>query len=73
MTHLRLLVLTIALTTTFSGCGYLQKQIVLHPIEKSDIVSMEKGIAYTPEKNGWFLSDYTMQEVENAKVEQAKR
>ena len=34
---------------------------------------MPKGVAYTPEKNGWFLSDLYMSEVQNAKVQNAKR
>ena len=37
-----------------TGCA--GNKIVLHPIDKVDIVEMKKGVAYTPEKDGWFLS-----------------
>ena len=56
-----LLVALIALT----GCG---KTIVLHLIEKQDIMSMSQGVAYTPEKDGWFVSDEYMEEVMQARV-----
>lgn len=48
-----------------SGCA----SVVLHPIDKVDIVSMSKGVPYTPEVNGWFISDYYLKEVVKAKVE----
>lgn len=73
MTQAKFSVLLIALITTFNGCASLGKNIVLHPVEKSDIFSMTKGQAYIPEKDGWFLSDYTMKEIENAKVETLKK
>lgn len=34
---------------------------------------MRKGEAYAPEKDGWFLSDFYMTEIQNAKVKLAKR
>jgi len=49
-----------------SGCATV---IRLHPIEKVDIVSMTKGTPYTPEKDGWFLSTYYLEQVVKAKVE----
>ena len=49
-----------------SGCATV---IRLHPIEKVDIVSMTKGIPYTPEKDGWFLSTYYLEQVVKTKVE----
>lgn len=63
----------ILISTIISGCALIHKDIVLYPIEKSDIVSMQKGQSYTPEKDGWFLSDLYMQKVEQAKVNQAKK
>ena len=71
--QVKLLALLTALIITSSGCSTFGKTIVLHPIEKSDIVSMKKGVSYAPEKDGWFLSDYTLKEVQNARVEQAKK
>lgn len=34
---------------------------------------MTKGVAYTPDRNGYFLSDYSLKEIENAKVQSAKK
>ena len=44
-------------------------KVVLHPISKLDIQQMKKGKAYTPEKDGYFISDYYLNEVIEAKVE----
>ena len=57
------LLLSIALT----GCA--SRDIILHPIQQSDIQPMKEGEAYTPEKDGYFLSDYYLEEVMKAKVE----
>ena len=59
----------------FSGCSYL-KPVVIHPIEKSDIFSIEEGskVVYPDkteqvvEKDGWFLSDEYVEEVMKAKI-----
>lgn len=67
MTRVKLLVVLIALTV-LSGCAANNK-VVLHPIEKTDIVRMNKSVSYMPEKDGWFLSDYYLDEVVKAKVE----
>ena len=47
-----------------SGCA----SIVLHPISQQDIVVMSKGSAYTPDRDGFFLSKMYMEEVVKAKV-----
>jgi len=49
---------------SFVGCS----TVVLHPIEKSDINQMTKGVCYAPEKSGWFISDMYLKEVIDAKV-----
>ena len=41
---------------------------MLHPIEKADIFKMEVGKEYTPEKDGWFVSDFYLEEVMRAKI-----
>jgi hypothetical protein len=64
MTPVRLLAVLI-ISIGISGCA----SVVLHPIEKSDITKMPKGIAYSPEKDGWFISDYYLEQVVKAKVE----
>ena len=56
-----LLLVLIGLT----GCG---RTLVLHPIEQSDIQIMKTGEAYTPEKDGYFLSEFYMEEVIKAKI-----
>lgn len=64
MTLLVLLMVSIGLT----GCSFV-RPIVIHPIEKSDITEMKKGIGYVPEKDGYFVSDYYIKEVMRARVE----
>ena len=65
--------LVLIVSIALSGCGTFNKQIVLHPIEKTDINKMQKGANYAPEKDGWFISDLYLKEVMQAKVEQVKR
>lgn len=43
-------------------------KVVLHPIEKSDIVSVLKDETFTAPKDGWFLSDFYVEKVMKAKV-----
>ena len=64
MTPVKLLVVLIILIG-ISGCA----SIILHPIEKSDIMKMQKNVSYAPEKDGWFISDYYLEQVVKAKVE----
>lgn len=69
-TLLRLLLVLILLTIS-SGCA-----TIIHPIEKSDIFSVEKGDkvitksgqTISVEKDGWFLSDTYVEKVMRAKV-----
>jgi len=56
-----------------------QKQVVIHPIEKSDILFIPKNaivhpdpnstVVITIEKDGWFLSEVYVQEVMEAKID----
>ena len=63
MKILRLLLPVLVISTVVSGCA-----TVLYPIQKSDIVRMKVGQAYSPEKDGWFLSDLFLKEVTKSKV-----
>ena len=58
---LSLLLLSILLV----GCG----NIVLHPINKQDIVRMPKNTVYTADRDGYFLSDMYVKEVMQVKVD----
>ena len=60
-----LLLLLIGLT----GCSTIIK---LHPIAQQDIVIMKKGAPYTPDRDGYFLSQLYFDEVLNAKIEKVK-
>jgi len=53
------------------GCAGLNKT-VLHPIDKADITRMEKGVSYTSDRDGYFLSDMYVEEVMRAKVDKVK-
>lgn len=46
-------ILVCLISLSLSACA----RVVLRPILKTDLVSMPVGQPYTPEKNGWFLSD----------------
>jgi hypothetical protein len=49
---------------------------ILHPIEKADIVPVEKGQKvgdWVADRQGWFLSNLYMKEVLDAKVERKKQ
>jgi hypothetical protein len=47
------------------GCS----RVTLYPIVKQDIVEMKSGFPYTPDRDGFFLSNLYMTEVMQAKVE----
>jgi hypothetical protein len=60
------------------GCSCATvRPVILHPIEKADIFRVEKdakivhtdGTKDTAEKDGYFLSEYYLEEVMKARVE----
>jgi len=61
--------------TNYVGCSSL-RPVIIHPIEKSDIFSIEKNSKITKpdnstiivEKDGWFLSDNYVKEVMQARI-----
>ena len=69
-------VLIIALVMLTAGCATV-RPIILHPIEKSDIFRIEKGAEVlnsdgtkvTTEKDGYFLSEFYLEEVIKARAE----
>lgn len=63
-----LLLLPLCLTVLI-GCA---NKVILHPILKQDIVVMKSGEAYTPDRDGFFLSKLYLEEVVQAKVEGVK-
>ena len=67
VSKLRILALLLLALTLLVGCSSL-RTVVLHPIEKSDIFAVEKNKPFTSEKDGWFLSDFYVEEVMKAKV-----
>ena len=56
--------LLFSLLLFLTGCS----TVTLYPIAKSDIQAMSKGVAYAPEKDGWFISDLYLQRVVEARV-----
>jgi len=55
----------LALLVPLTSCA---NKVVLHPIDKMDIAVMSKGEAYTPDRDGFFLSKTYVKEVMDAKV-----
>lgn len=56
-------------STVLVGCA---RSIVLHPIDKQDIVRVAKDTPYAPDRDGYFLSDLYVKEVMEAKVDKIK-
>ncbi len=54
------------LLVLLTGCA--GNRVILHPISGQDIFRMKKDTAYTPVKDGYFLSDEYMKEVAQVKV-----
>lgn len=48
-----------------AGCA---NDVVLHPIEQTDIIRVEAGQAITAPKAGYFLSDMYVEKVARARV-----
>lgn len=72
-----MLLWSVVLLIGLAGCS-INRVVVIHPIEKEDIFSIEKGaqIIHTDKrvdvvkKDGWFLSDYYLEEVAKARVKE---
>ena len=47
------------------GCA----NVILHPISQQDIVQVKKGSSYTPDRDGYFLSNDYVKNVMQAKVD----
>ena len=63
-----ILALSLQLCLGLIGCASIR----LYPIDQQDIVIMRKGESYTPDRDGYFLSNLYMQEVMDAKTERIK-
>lgn len=58
------------IASCFIGCASVtKKSVTLYPIEQTDIFAMEESQVYTAPKNGWFISDFWMEEVAKAKIQ----
>ena len=64
--RIMILLLSLLFLIGFAGCS---KNIILHPIDKQDIVVMKQGESYTPDRDGYFLSKFYLEKVVEAKVE----
>lgn len=74
VTQARLLLGLTVFTALISGCAMFQtSRTVLHPIDQVDIQKMTAGVAYTPSKNGYFLSEIYLKEVVDAQVEEKSK
>ena len=60
-----ILLLSLPLCLALTGCSVIK----LYPISKQDIVVMQKSVPYTPDRDGYFLSNLYMTEVMQAKVD----
>jgi hypothetical protein len=59
--------------TTLSGCATLGPKTVITPISGADFDVLKKGVEYTPQQDGYFLSKFFMSEVEKTQVNNAHK
>ena len=64
---IKMLVVLLLASTVLTGCSGL-RPVILHPIEKADIFRVETGKQFTSEKDGWFISDFYLEEVMKARI-----
>jgi len=58
------LIILVVVCISLSGCN----QIVLHPIQDTDIVRVKQGETLTAPKDGYYLSNFYLKAVMKAKV-----
>ena len=58
-------VILVMLLTLLTGCD---RVIIMHPINKKDIVRVKSDQEFTAPVDGYFLSDFYVKEVMDAKV-----
>lgn len=58
-------VLTGFVALSLAGCA----TAVIHPINGKEFVVMKKDTPYTPDRNGYFVSQYYMKEIARVRVE----
>ena len=68
VSRIAIFLLSLSLLAGSSGCSSIR----LYPIDKQDIVIMKQGQSYTPDRDGYFLSDEYVKEVMEVKVERIK-
>ena len=59
-----LLLLLLLIVLISSGCI---RHVTLHPLVQ-DVVAVKAGENFTPPKDGWFFSDYYVEEVMRVKI-----
>ena len=62
-----MLVVLLVLGVSFAGCTG-SRQVILNPIQDTDIARVKQGESYTAKTNGWFISDMYMEEIMEAKI-----
>ena len=67
VSNIKILAVLLLVLTSSTGC---KGSIILNPIEKTDIFFVEKGTSFTSEKDGYFLSEFYLDEIVQAKVKQ---
>lgn len=67
--QLKLLVVSISLIVC-SGCA---TTIKVHLIDKEDFMSVKKGTSITADRDGYFISQYGLDNIVKAKIDEAKK
>lgn len=61
-------VICILILLIITSIGCTGRQIVLHPIDQTDIIAVKEGEQFTAPKDGFFLSSFYVAEVMDAKI-----
>ncbi len=61
------MVISLVLLVVSTGCG--NPKVVLHPIQTIDIVRLQKGQKFVSPLDGYFISDFYLKAVMEAKIQ----
>ncbi len=57
----------VGLSVLFASCG--SNKVIIHPIDKEDFYRISTGTSFTTDRDGYFVSDFSMKEILDAKID----
>jgi len=62
-----MMVMLVVSSVLFASCG--SNKVMVYPIDKQDFFRVQDGETFTADRDGYFVSDFSMKEIMDAKVE----